>query len=116
MGPTIGKWTSTKYKMICLATNPEHTKHTFNDYKILNNDQFLRIAYIKAHSEVKRVLDLQKAAHQASKSKAINSIESISASSTPFPKEVAISQIMSIINEDSKQDFRRTFNISISTN
>ena len=91
--------------LINFTAIPENAEHAFYDYKILNTNIFLPIACIKACSEAKRELDLQKAAHQASKSKSINSIESMSSSSTQSDKAVAISQIMSVINEDSKQDF-----------
>ena len=64
--------------MICLATNPEQADHTFDNCKILNNSYLLKTVYIKGCSEAKHTLKLhQKAAHQNSKSKAINNTESM---------------------------------------
>ena len=93
--------------LICRTTNPDDADHKFNACPILNNHELLKTAYIKGCIAARQALDLQKASH-SNKLKAINNIQLISDSSSQddsSPKNIAISQIMSTIEEGVKQDF-----------
>ena len=99
--------------MICLTTNPDDADHKFNNCGILNNIEHLRSAFIQSCIAARRALKAQEAAHQSNKMKAINSIESLSESSMPpdsslpSPKDTAIRQILSTINEGAaEEDFQ----------
>ena len=99
--------------MIRLTTNPDDADNKFNNCGILNNIEHLRSAYIQSCSNASRALKAQEDAHQSNKMKAINSIESLSEStmppdsSLPSPKDTAIRQILSTINEGAaEEDFQ----------
>ena len=93
--------------MICLTTNPEDADHKFNVCPILNNIEHLKRAYIKGCMAIRQALNLQKATH-SNKLKAIINLQSISDSpfqDDPSPKDSAINQILSVIDEGIEKDF-----------
>ena len=67
----------------------------------------MKTAYIKGCIAARQALNLQKAAH-SNKLKAIHNLQSISDSPSQddqSPKDIAISQILSVIDEGVEQDF-----------